>query len=122
MTATPDAKNSCWDHNTDPVRVSEALQFVLQVEELPSDTPMFATGASQGGYFMWDLQANMAKQNLKCIAPQVAEIKKKSFHEHLPTMMIYMPLRDHGCNKTYKDNKGVEKPCQENIVPKIRSD
>jgi hypothetical protein len=90
LTVTPQGKNSCWEHQDDPKRVNIALQHVLKKEGLPEDTPMFATGASQGGYFMFDMQ-NAGLKNLKCIAPQCAELKEQTHKEHLPTMMIYMP-------------------------------
>lgn len=90
LTVTPQGKNSCWEHKDDPKRVNAALHHVLQKEGLPKDLPMFATGASQGGYFMFDMQ-KQELPNLKCIAPQCAEIKEQTHKEHLPTMMIYMP-------------------------------
>merc|ERR1719199_1385087 len=51
---------------------------------------MFATGASQGGQFMYDIQEKEVR-NLKCIAPQLAAMKYHTGKEHLPTMMIWMP-------------------------------
>jgi len=90
MTVTPQDKNSCWNHEKDPKRVDEAIRYVLHTEGLDAKTPVVATGASQGGYFMFDLQEKNVR-NLKCIAPQCAEMKWKTKSEHLPTMMIWMP-------------------------------
>jgi hypothetical protein len=90
LTITPQGKNSCWEHKNDPMRVNVALRHVLQKEALPLDLKMYASGASQGGYFMFDLQ-KYELPNLKCIAPQCAEIKERTHKEHLPTMFIYMP-------------------------------
>lgn len=90
MTVTPQGKNSCWQHEKDPQRVNLALQHVLKREALPLDTKMYASGASQGGYFMYDMQ-KAGIPNLKCIAPQCAEMKYQTHKEHLPTMVIYMP-------------------------------
>jgi len=90
MTVTPQDVNSCWHHDKDPKRVDEAVKYVLQTEELPADLKMYATGASQGGYFMYDMQHNNVR-NLACIAPQCAEMKFKTGKEHLPTMVIWMP-------------------------------
>jgi hypothetical protein len=90
MTMTPQDKNSCWNHELDPKRADEAVKFVIHTEGLNKSIPLFATGASQGGYFMWDLQ-NANVRNLQCIAPQCAEMKYKTGKEHLPTMMIWMP-------------------------------
>merc|ERR1739848_436342 len=90
MTTTPQGKNSCWDHEKDPARVDKAIKYVIQTEQLPKDIKLYATGASQGGYFMFDMQ-NAKVRNLACIAPQIAEMKYKTGKEHLPTMMIWMP-------------------------------
>lgn len=90
MTTTPQDKNSCWNHELDPKRTDEAIKYVLHIEGLNSTTPVVATGASQGGYFMFDMQEKKVR-NLKCIAPQCAEMKWKTHAEHLPTMMIWMP-------------------------------
>jgi len=90
MTVTPQDKNSCWNHALDPKRVDHAVKYVIQTEALDTDIKMFATGASQGGYFMFDMQEKNVR-NLACIAPQCAEMKWKTKHEHLPTMMIWMP-------------------------------
>jgi len=90
MTATPQDKNSCWNHEKDPKRVDEAIKYVLHAEGLDAKTPVVATGASQGGYFMFDMQEKNVR-NLKCIAPQCAEMKWKTHNEHLPTMVIWMP-------------------------------
>jgi len=91
LTITPSGTNSCWDHEADPPRIHAALDHILKMEGLPADLPMFATGASQGGYLMYDLQAYDQIKNLKCIAPQAAEMKYKNHKEHLPTMIIWMP-------------------------------
>jgi len=91
LTITPSGMNSCWDHEQDPARIHAALDQVLKIEGLPADLPMFATGASQGGYLMYDLQAYDQIKNLKCIAPQAAEMKYKTHKEHLPTMILWMP-------------------------------
>jgi len=93
MTITPQGKNSCWDHESDPMRVNLALQHVLKKEGLPLNTTMYASGVSQGGYFMFDMQ-KAGLPNLKCIAPQCAELRKRTGEEHLPTMMIYMRKDD----------------------------
>jgi len=90
MTITPQDKNSCWNHELDPKRADEAIKYVIQTEGLKKDIPLFATGASQGGYFMYDMQAKNVR-NLQCIAPQCAEMKFKTGQEHLPTMVIWMP-------------------------------
>jgi len=90
MTTTPQDKNSCWNHELDPKRVDEAIKFVLHTEGLNASLPVVATGASQGGYFMYDMQAANVR-NLACIAPQCAEMKFKTGKEHLPTMVIWMP-------------------------------
>jgi hypothetical protein len=90
LTITPQGKNSCWEHKNDPKRVDVALRHVLKKEGLPLDLKMYASGASQGGYFMYDMQ-KAEIPNLKCIAPQCAEMKYQTHKEHLPTMVIYMP-------------------------------
>jgi hypothetical protein len=90
MTMTPQDKNSCWNHELDPKRLDEAIKFVIHTENLNKSLPLYATGASQGGYFMYDIQ-NAEVRNLKCIVPQCAEMKVKTGKEHLPTMVIWMP-------------------------------
>jgi hypothetical protein len=90
MAMTPQDKNSCWNHELDPARIDEAIKFVIHTEGLNKSLPLYATGASQGGYFMYDMQ-NANVRNLQCIAPQCAEMKFKSGKEHLPTMVIWMP-------------------------------
>merc|ERR1719420_275586 len=54
-TINPQGPNSCWDHKLDPLRLNTAINYIIKREALPSDIPMFATGASQGGIFMFDM-------------------------------------------------------------------
>merc|ERR1719263_2080935 len=55
---------------------------------------MFATGASQGGVFLFDAQAAQQDPkilpNLACLAPQCAAPKHTFENAHLPTMFIWM--------------------------------
>jgi hypothetical protein len=82
--------------------LNTAIKFVLKREGLSKDLPIFATGASQGGIFLFDVQAAQKGQpnilpNLKCLAPQCAAPKMKESgaglnftNIHLPTMFIWM--------------------------------
>lgn len=94
VTVSPQGPNSCWDHDEDPARINTAINYVIKREKLPEDVPIFATGASQGGVLMFDIQSAMTKPNimpnLKCIAPQVAAPKENFDNAHLPTMFIWM--------------------------------
>jgi len=94
-TINPQGPNSCWDHKLDPARLDTAIKYIIKKEGLPSDVPMFATGASQGGIFLFDMQAEAADPkilpNLKCLAPQCAGPKQTFSNAHLPTIFIWMP-------------------------------
>merc|ERR1719240_1059847 len=72
----------------------------------------------------------MGGDNLKCIAPQCAEIKKFKDQvdqhyggEHLPTMFIYMPIRDYhsDCANQPKHADYPLPKCSENLVPRIKA-
>jgi hypothetical protein len=98
MTINPQGPNSCWDKKYDPLRLDAAVKYVIKREGLPEDIPMYATGASQGGVFLFDAQAAQKDPkvlpNLQCLAPQCAAPKHTFDNAHLPTMFIWM-VKDH---------------------------
>eukprot|EP00747_Dinoflagellata_sp_TGD_P069530 gnl/TRDRNA2_/TRDRNA2_156163_c0_seq2.p1 gnl/TRDRNA2_/TRDRNA2_156163_c0~~gnl/TRDRNA2_/TRDRNA2_156163_c0_seq2.p1 ORF type:complete len:352 (-),score=36.45 gnl/TRDRNA2_/TRDRNA2_156163_c0_seq2:41-1096(-) len=63
----------CWNMQHDPERVARAIRYVLANEKLPTNTTVFATGASSGGAFMGYLvHSDVLGSQLKCIAPQIS--------------------------------------------------
>eukprot|EP00746_Dinoflagellata_sp_MGD_P158544 gnl/MRDRNA2_/MRDRNA2_86497_c0_seq1.p1 gnl/MRDRNA2_/MRDRNA2_86497_c0~~gnl/MRDRNA2_/MRDRNA2_86497_c0_seq1.p1 ORF type:complete len:428 (+),score=99.24 gnl/MRDRNA2_/MRDRNA2_86497_c0_seq1:82-1365(+) len=98
LTINPQGPNSCWDKKYDPLRLDTAVKYVIKREGLKEDIPMYATGASQGGVFLFDAQAAQKDPkvlpNLACLAPQCAAPKHTFENAHLPTMFIWM-VKDH---------------------------
>jgi len=80
--------NRCWDMDLDVARVEKAILHVISVETLPQNTPIFAIGASSGGFFVGELAAksNLGSQ-LKCISPQISDVRTGLT---VPTLFIHM--------------------------------
>eukprot|EP00927_Polykrikos_kofoidii_P000899 TRINITY_DN10338_c0_g1_i1.p1 TRINITY_DN10338_c0_g1~~TRINITY_DN10338_c0_g1_i1.p1 ORF type:complete len:360 (-),score=57.10 TRINITY_DN10338_c0_g1_i1:55-1134(-) len=104
---------SCW-HPGDESWVVSAISHVYKAEGLESSVPLYALGASSGGFFVGTLARHVTSKKLpksfpqlRCIVPQIMSIQPQ--RNPLPTLFVHMPKDTRTASKVRDSMEEIRK-------------